>query len=131
LDGARRFLRERLERGESTIFLAMSQGEGDGAPTAVGFTQLFPLFTSLRMRPVWLLNDLFVAPTARRQGVAKKLMEAARDFAIEQRAAKLILDTSCANAPAKALYESLGWKLQTGIDQYALMLPVFADYWGA
>jgi ribosomal protein S18 acetylase RimI-like enzyme len=131
LDGARRFLRERLERGESALFLAIWESETETTPTAVGFAQLYPLFTSVGMKRVWLLNDLYVAEAARRRGAAKKLMEAAREFAIKDGASKLLLETASDNAAAKALYESLGWQVERGFDHYALTLPVFADYWGA
>ena len=49
------FLRERLARGESALLLAERDGE------ALGFTQLYPLFSSVRTARLWLLNDLFVA----------------------------------------------------------------------
>src|SRR5512133_197515 len=67
LDGARRFLAERLSRGESVVFLAF-----DGAE-AVGFTQLYPSFSSASMARIFVLNDLFVAPAGRRRGVGAAL----------------------------------------------------------
>src|SRR5258708_8792344 len=64
-DGARAFLADRIKRGESIIFLAMVDG------TAAGFTQLYPLFSSVSLKPLWLLNDLLVAPAPRRAGPAR------------------------------------------------------------
>ena len=59
------FLAERVHQHESLILLARDEhGEG------LGFTQLYPLFSSVRTVRTWLLNDLFVVPSARRQGVA-------------------------------------------------------------
>lgn len=104
LDGARSLLRERIERGESVIFLAM-QGE-----KAVGFVQLYPMFSSDAMKRLWILNDLFVAPEARRSGAAKLLMERARQWAVETKAKGLVLETAVTNVAAQRLYESLGWK---------------------
>ena len=52
LEGAREFVRERLERGESVIFLARA-GE-----RPAGFTQLYPSFSSVSMRRLWNLKDL-------------------------------------------------------------------------
>ena len=72
---ARDFLRERMGAGESVVLLAMLDGR------AAGFTQLYPLFSSVRTARLWLLNDLFVDPAARRRGVAQALMHAAADFA--------------------------------------------------
>src|SRR2546428_3820523 len=71
-DKARAYLRERLERSESKIFLAMVGDE------PVGFVQLYPTFASVAMKRSWVLYDLFVKPSAREQGVAKTLMERAR-----------------------------------------------------
>src|SRR4249919_331542 len=65
LPRAKAFLRERLERNESTILLAMRDGQ------AAGFTQLYPMFSSVRTAGLWILNDLFVAENARRSGVGR------------------------------------------------------------
>ena len=100
---AKDFLRERLEANESTVLLAMRDG------AAVGFTQLYPIFSSVRTARTWLLNDLFVAEGARRGGVARALLDAAADFAREQGAARLMLETMRDNAPARALYVAAGW----------------------
>jgi GNAT superfamily N-acetyltransferase len=117
LDGARAFLTERLERGESVIFLARLD---DGTPA--GFTQLYPIFSSTTMRRAWLLNDLFVAPAARRAGVGRALLERAHAFARETNSKELMLQTAVDNLPAQRLYESLGW--QRDNDFYVYMLSV-------
>ncbi|HEX5157381.1 MAG TPA: GNAT family N-acetyltransferase [Ktedonobacterales bacterium] len=117
LDGARTFLTERLGRGESVIFLARLD---DGAP--VGFTQLYPIFSSTSMQRAWLLNDLFVAPAARRAGVGRALLERAHTFARETNSKELMLQTAVDNFPAQRLYESLGW--QRDNDFYVYMLAV-------
>jgi len=103
LPRAKAFLRERLERNESTILLAMRDGQ------AAGFTQLYPMFSSVRTARLWILNDLFVAENARRSGVARALLDAAAAFAREQGAAGLMLETMRDNAPARALYRAAGW----------------------
>lgn len=101
---ARDFLQARLQRGESVIFL----GHVDSAPA--GFTQLYPMFSSVRATRVWILNDLFVAPEARRHGVAQGLLQAAADFAREGGAARLELETTPDNLTAQALYRAQGWQ---------------------
>ena len=116
LKGARAYLGEMLANGDSVIFLALQGGQG------VGFTQLYPSFTSLRMGPVWILYDLYVAPEARRQGIGRALMERARRFGIETGAVSLELSTAIDNEPAQALYESLGWVRDTEFHFYELDL---------
>ena len=103
LERARRFILERLENQDSVIFLAM-QGS-----SAAGFTQLYPTFSSISMKPLWILNDLFVAPQARRLGAASALLERARELAQETGAAGMVLETAKDN-PAQYLYEKMGWK---------------------
>jgi ribosomal protein S18 acetylase RimI-like enzyme len=97
------FLRERLANGESMVLLAERMG------VAVGFTQLYPMFSSVRTARVWVLNDLYVAEDARRGGVARALLDAAADFARAEGARGLMLETSRDNAAARALYRAAGW----------------------
>lgn len=119
-EGARQFLAARLDRGDSAIFLAV-EGSG-GRETGVGLVQMYPLFSSIAMKPSWLLNDLFVAPEARRQGVGRALMERARQHAMETRACEIALSTGVGNSGAQALYESLGYRRDSEFYQYILPL---------
>jgi GNAT superfamily N-acetyltransferase len=115
-DLARRFLLERFQHHESIIFLAMS---GDAA---VGFTQLFPSFSVLSAARIFILNDLFVSPEARRRGVASLLLEEAARYARSVGAVRLTLSTEVTNETAQALYEREGWKRQTEFYSYDLTL---------
>jgi GNAT superfamily N-acetyltransferase len=63
----------------------------------------------VRTARLWVLNDLFVAAGARRQGVARALLDAATRFARDDGAAGLMLETSRDNQPARALYAEAGW----------------------
>lgn len=116
LSAARDFLSERLATNDAVIFVVEVGGE------PAGFTQLYPLFSSVRMRRVWLLNDLYVASDARRQGVARALMEAARQFAASTGAVALQLATEHGNVQAQALYEALGYERDTAFATYELTL---------
>jgi GNAT superfamily N-acetyltransferase len=116
-EGARAFLGARFAHQQSLILLAHdAQGAG------LGFTQLYPLFSSVRMVRTWLLNDLFVAASARRQGVAAALLREAVAQARALGAASLSLSTALDNAPAQALYESLGWQRDRQFCEYTLTL---------
>ena len=114
--GARDFLRARFDHGESALFVAH---EGD---TALGFTQLYPSFSSVSLARVFVLNDLFVSEHARRKGVASKLMSAASDYAKSLGAVRLTLSTATDNAAAQALYRSAGWKRDEQFFVYHLTL---------
>src|SRR5262245_59200907 len=117
VDGARRFLTERLGQGESVIFAVVEGGR------ALGFTQLYPSFSSVSLRPIWILNDLFVAEDARRRGVGARLLRAARDHAVKTGAARLALSTAVTNTVAQALYERDGWRRDTAFLHYEYELP--------
>ena len=112
LPAARAFLSQRLERQESVILLATINRE------PVGFTQLYPSFSSVRMQPLWILNDLFVTPVHRRSGAARALLTAAADFARARHACRLVLATAKDNHPAQSLYRECGWKLDTTFDHF-------------
>lgn len=114
---ARTFLAERFRHHESVILLAV---ELHGAAT--GFTQLYPLFSSVRTCRTYLLNDLFVAPAARRGGVGRQLLAAAADFARANGAASLSLTTAIGNLSAQRLYESAGWTRDESFFEYNLTL---------
>ncbi|MFC7391484.1 GNAT family N-acetyltransferase [Scopulibacillus cellulosilyticus] len=100
----RNFLRERLNNNESIIFLAVE--EQDSELKALGFTQLYPSFSSVSMKRLWILNDLYVDQTARRKGVGGKLLDKAKELAIETDAKGLTLQTDIDNYSAQHLYES-------------------------
>jgi GNAT superfamily N-acetyltransferase len=114
----RMFIAERMEKGDSAIFLAV---EGEGSKErGLGLAQLYPMFSSTAMKPSWLLSDLFVDPSARRRGVGAALMQRARKFAWETRACEIMLQTAVTNKQAQSLYESLGWRRDTEFLTYML-----------
>jgi GNAT superfamily N-acetyltransferase len=115
-EAARNFLRARFEHGQSVMLLAESQGQ------AVGFTQLYPSFSSVSMARVFVLNDLYVSPSARRMGVGEQLLKAASSYAREMGAVRLSLNTNVQNLPAQALYESMGWTRDQKFHAYHLAL---------
>jgi len=75
----------------------------------VGFTQLYPQFSSTRMKKFWVLNDLFVLEVYRRMGVAKALIKAAADFAKDNKAPGLLLETEKSNVVGNKLYPACGF----------------------
>lgn len=100
---AKAFIDARLENNESVIFVAMA---GD---KPVGFTQLYPKYSSARLSKNWILNDLFVDAGHREEGIGAALIKAAMAFAKNQGATFVQLETAIDNFNAQNLYESIGF----------------------
>jgi len=118
MEGARTYLFKRMSNLESVIFLALR----NDPLQPLGFTQLYPSFASISLGRIWILYDLYVAPEARRQGIGRKLMERARQFALASGALGLELTTARDNTSAQALYESLGYIRDEEFYYYELSL---------
>jgi ribosomal protein S18 acetylase RimI-like enzyme len=117
LELAARFLSDRIGQNESIVFVAETR---EGA--AVGFTQLYPSFSSVSAGRIYILNDLFVDPAARRANVARGLMHAAAEFARSKGALRLELSTEQTNERAQALYESERWVRDKQLYYYSFTL---------
>lgn len=107
LERSREWLRSRLRLGESVAFVANRGG------AMIGFTQLYPMYSSVRTARTWILNDLFVSPAVRRSGAGRALLDAAAQFAREDGAMGISLETMHDNAAARALYLAAGWNEDT------------------
>jgi ribosomal protein S18 acetylase RimI-like enzyme len=109
VDAAFNFIKERLQQNESVIFIAFIKDN------AVGFVQLYPIFTSVGMKRAWLLNDLYIHVSSRGKGVATALLDAAKEFAKSTGSKWLMLQTASDNYTAQALYKKNGWKKETDV----------------
>ena len=112
---AKKFLLQRMEKQESVIFVAIENDR------LIGFTQLYPIFSSVSLQNAWLLNDLYVHATARKKGVAAQLLETARQYGCETDAKWLLLQTGNTNFTAQTVYEKNGWKR---VPDYFYELPL-------
>jgi GNAT superfamily N-acetyltransferase len=108
-------LKDRFENNQSVIFVALNDG------VAVGFTQLYPSFSSGALTRIYILNDLFVDSNARNIGAGTGLLNAASEYGLVG-ALRLVLSTEVTNTPAQSLYEKLGWRRNTGFHSYQLEL---------
>ena len=104
--GAKAFLNERIHQEDSKIYVCENAKH-----QLCGFVQLYPLFSSTRIKKLWLLNDLFVHPEARGLGISKKLIERAKELVKETSAAGMILETGISNKIGNQLYPKTGFKL--------------------
>ncbi len=111
---AERFIRERLDNNESVIYVALV-GE-----KPVGFTQLYPRYSSGRAEKNWILNDLFVDEEHRKQGIGAKLIKQAADFAKAGGAKFVQLETMVDNYTAQSLYEGMGFIKQPPDEEFYL-----------
>ena len=113
LEGAKTFLEERISNKDSEIFIAETiENE------IVGFVQLYPLFSSTRMKKYWLLNDLFVHPDARGNGISVALIQKAKTLVEDSNACGMYLETDKTNLIGNKLYPKTGFKLNTTASFY-------------
>ena len=108
LEGARQFIGERLHQGDSRIYVCAEGQE------LLGFVQLYPIFSSTRMRRLWLLNDLFVAPAQRGKGLSLQLLDAGKQLCRETEACGVMLETEKSNTIGNQLYPRAGFQLNEG-----------------
>lgn len=117
IDLAMKYIAARFDNGDSIIFVAIDeQGRG------LGFTQLYPALCSVAAEPFFVLYDLFVDTSARKQGLGRALMERAREFAVQSGASRIDLETAVDNHNAQKLYESLGYQREQSFYKYSLEL---------
>jgi ribosomal protein S18 acetylase RimI-like enzyme len=104
LERARTFLLERIQNAESVIYIAC-----DGEKP-LGFTQLYPSFSSASTQKLWILNDLYVIPEARGLRVGEHLIERAMQLARDTNAKGVMLETAHTNLSGQKLYERMGFE---------------------
>lgn len=113
VSAAKDFLTNRIQNNESVIFCALNNEN-----TIVGFVQLYPLFSSTRLKRFWILNDLFVTPEFRGKGYSKALIEEAKKLCYDTKACGMLLETSKTNLIGNQLYPSTGFELRDDANFY-------------
>ena len=112
IPAAENFLKERIENKDSEIFVAEENGN------LVGFVQLYPIFSSTRMKRYWLLNDLYVNENYRGKGYSKELIEEAKQLAKSTNACGVLLETGKSNDIGNQLYPACGFELYDSVNFY-------------
>ena len=110
---AKNFISERMDNNDSEIFVAENSDH-----RLVGFVQLYPLFSSTRMKKLWLLNDLFVNPEFRSKGVSVNLIDKSKQLVKETKACGMFLETEKSNFIGNNLYPKTEFKLNEGSNYY-------------
>ncbi len=113
LEAAKTFLKARLKNEDAEIFVSFNHNE-----IMTGFTQLYPIFSSTRMKKLWLLNDLYVHPDYRGQGYSIALIERAKQLCRDTNACGMMLETGIDNQIGNQLYPRTGFKLNTETNFY-------------
>ncbi|MBD2454552.1 GNAT family N-acetyltransferase [Nostoc sp. FACHB-87] len=75
---------------------------------AVGFALFFHNYSTFLTKPGIYLEDLFVLPEYRRQGIGKALLTKLAQIAVERNCGRLEWSVLDWNEPAKAFYRSMG-----------------------
>ena len=115
IEMAKAFIEARLENSESIIFVALNETQ-----KPVGFTQLYPKYSSARLSKNWILNDLFVDENYRKQGIGELLIRKAMSFATCQGSTFVQLETAVDNYTAQRLYEAIGFTKQENDTEFFL-----------
>jgi ribosomal protein S18 acetylase RimI-like enzyme len=115
-DKTHSYLEQRLNNDEAVVFIARIDG------VAIGFTLLYPTFSTVSLSNIWLLNDLYVDESARGKGIASQLMDVAEAAAKDAGATRVFLRTANDNLPAQALYEGRNWVKDEVFRRYDLVL---------
>lgn len=113
------YLKERIENNEATIFMAFNQNQPE---KAIGFTLIYITFSSLELNKILILNDLFVDPNVRKEGIGEKLILKAIEFAKEVDSNTIRLRTSKSNTVAQALYNKMGFVREDYLYSYDLTI---------
>jgi GNAT superfamily N-acetyltransferase len=106
------FLFEKFEHLESVIFIAQHQEK------VVGFAQLYPVFSSLTLQRVWLLNDFFIAEEFRGSGVGTQLFAIVKEFTLLTKSKGIELSVEHTNKKAWKFWEKQGFKMDEEFRYY-------------
>lgn len=99
----KQFIKTRLENNQSKIFIA-----ADTSDKVIGFIQLYPSYSTVSLKPQWILNDFFVEGDYRNKGYGTALMSYVKEY-FSDKAKGFILLTGKSNLTAKSFYDNNGW----------------------
>ncbi len=85
---------------------------------AVGFATVFWSWSTTDACRIGVMNDLFVAPSARGSGLAERLIEACRAECSGRGARRLTWQTAPDNRRAQAVYDRIGATREHWIDYW-------------
>lgn len=98
------FLTRVLTQQQGALLVAEPTGQ------LAGFALLYLTYETRAMKPLTILNDLFVAAPFRQQGLARALTAASGDWAKAQGCEEMIWQTRTTNLGAQHLYDQVATK---------------------
>jgi GNAT superfamily N-acetyltransferase len=116
IDQSTAFVRERFLIQQSWILVVEQEGR------LVGFSQLYPMFSSVSVHRLMVLNDLFVASEKRGTGLGRALISASQRLAKEMGFETMTIATEKGNAKARQLYPEIGFKEDSNFIHYTMTL---------
>ena len=116
-DRSQRFLEERLQRGDSVIFL------GRIGASVEGFVQLYPLWSSWHCRRIWFLSDLYVRESSRLHGLGTLLVRRVVAYAEETDASSIMVELPLREPHLERFYAKLGFHKDEVFDLARNTLP--------
>lgn len=90
------------------VVLVVQSISNNGISSTLGF------LVARHLAPEWELENIAVAPSARRQGIGKTLLQALVTYARNAGGDSIFLEVRESNASARSLYEASGFR-QTGV----------------
>lgn len=99
------FLFEKFVHLESVIFIAEQESE------VIGFAQLYPIFSSLSLERVWLLNDFYISEEYRNNGIGKQLFAKVKEFTLLTKSKGIELSVEHTNRKDWKFWEKQGFRI--------------------
>lgn len=110
LERSRTFVNERLRASDSIFFVAVEAGH------VIGFTQLYPIWSSWYCKRIWFLSDLYVAESARKAGTGSALIERVKAYARETGASSVMVELPKSEPSLHRFYAGLGFTVDEIFD---------------
>ena len=111
---ARKYIKDRLEQNEAQVYVAFEKENSK----PIGFTLLYPKFSSVSATKNWHIGDLYVEIDHRKKGIGEILLSTALNFAKNEGANFISLNTAIDNYSAQKLYENFGFVKQEYLSGY-------------
>lgn len=98
------FLEDRFVNNEFVMIIAVKENN------CIGFIQIYPTFSSISLKKLWVLTDLYVTPSHRKMGIAKQLIHKSKELAQDPDSVGIVIESRISSQSAQRLYDAVGFK---------------------